>query len=94
MGVTEAARDYLLASRAIHEVHGSTDVHGHGGFSGQAITNHCAWECGATGVRYVNLGDGRLTRIVEPAPHALTLSEWHQAEAELIEALNEAGVIV
>lgn len=86
-----AARDYLIATRAIHETHGSTDVHGHGGMSGSAITDHCAWQCGATGVRFVN-EDGVLKRIVEPAPHALTLAEWHRAESELAEALREAGI--
>jgi len=83
-----AAERYLLATRAIHETHASTDVHGHGGMAGAAMTDHCAWECGATGIRYVNMGDGKLTRIVEPAPHALALTEWHNAEAALIEALR------
>ena len=87
-----AARDYLITSRAIHVVEGSTDVHHHGGMAGQALTPHCAWECGATGVRYVNEG-GVLKRIVEPPPHGLTLTEWHRAESELVEALREAGII-
>jgi hypothetical protein len=89
--IEEAARNYLLATRAIHETHGSTDVHGHGGFSGQALTNHCAWECGATGVRYVTGDDGMLYRIEGTPPHLATLSEWHAAEAALIVALQDAA---
>jgi hypothetical protein len=88
--LVRAAREYLIATRAIHEVHGSTDVHGHGGFSGQAFTQHCAWECGATGVRYVN-ENGVLRRIVEPPPHGRTMAEWERAVVELIEALREAN---
>jgi hypothetical protein len=60
-------------------VHGSTDVHGHGGFSGQAFTQHCACE------------NGVLRRIVEPPPHGRTMAEWERAEVELIEALREAN---
>jgi hypothetical protein len=90
--ILTAARDYLIASRAIHTTHGSMDVHGHGGMAAQAITDHCAWQCNATGVRYVN-EDGLLRRVVGPPPHALTLAEWHRAESELVVALREAGII-
>lgn len=62
-------------------------MHHHGVMAGQALTPHCAWECGATGVRYVNEG-GVLKRIVEPPPHGITMLELGRAEAELIAALN------
>jgi len=86
--VAGAARDYLLAVRAIHVVEGSTDVHHHGGMAGAALTPHCAWECGATVVRYVNVG-GVLKRIVEPPPHGVAMAELGRAEAALVEALRQ-----
>jgi len=63
-------------------------VHHHGGMAGAALTPHCAWECGATGVRYVNEG-GVLRRIVEPPPHGVTMAELARAEAALVEVLRQ-----
>ena len=35
--------EYMDAERSLHEVHGSTAVHG--GIGGQTVTEHCAYVC-------------------------------------------------
>jgi hypothetical protein len=43
--LTAAVLEYIAAVNGMHTTHSSTDVHGHGGIAGQAITDHCAWQC-------------------------------------------------
>lgn len=62
-------------------------MHHRDGMAGQALTPHCAWECGATGVRYVNQG-GVIVRVVEPPPHGVVMAELDLAESRLIAALS------
>jgi hypothetical protein len=75
------AREYLIAVRGLHVTHGSTDVHERGGFAGQALTPHCAWQCNVV----VPNPDGRppYQRI-----HAEALSRYEAAEIALARALS------
>lgn len=45
----DAVREYMEASEALHTVHGSSDVHGHGGIAAAVMTPHCAWSCNVVG---------------------------------------------
>lgn len=68
MTLLDAAQEFLAATDSLHVVHPTTDVHGHGGVAGRAVTPHCAWECRAVDSRltqvpgggYQVIGTGRL----------------------------------
>ena len=48
--IAKLARELLEATKAIHETHPTTEVHGNRyGIAGRAITPHCAWECNVVG---------------------------------------------
>lgn len=80
MDLVEAAQRYMEAVEALHTIHSSMDVHGHGGISAQAITPHCGLICRDTG-GYMDFETGRLVQ-GEP-PHREALEEYGTAKAEL-----------
>jgi len=79
MDLARAAQRYMEAVEALHTIHGSMDVHGHGGFAAQAITPHCALICNATG-GYIDR-TGKL--VEEEPPHRAVRQEYETARAEL-----------
>ncbi len=86
MDLAAAASRYIKAVEALHSVHSSGDVHGHGGIATAAITEHCAYICNATGDRVEVLDDGELSVIKGDNPHAAVLAEYWTAK-ELLESL-------
>lgn len=82
----EAAKRYMKAIESLHTIHSSTDVHNNGGIAGQAITEHCALICHATGDRF----DGSTMTVIEGAPpHEKELKEYIEAKEALEKLLIE-----
>jgi hypothetical protein len=81
--------EYVSAVNELHTTHSSTDVHNHGGIAGQAITDHCAWQC--------HVLDARLnprTMTVEGefvSVHAGVKERYAAAERALLAAVGVPG---
>jgi len=86
MDLARAAQRYMEAVEALHTIHSSMDVHGHGGFAAQAITPHCGLICNATG-GYMDPLTGKLVK--GDPPHREALEEYGTAKAELQALLAE-----
>lgn len=84
-----AAKRYVKAVQAIHVMHPNTDVHGHGGIAGRAITPHCAWECPVSGNRVVVNEDGSVFVTEGPAPHKAELDELSASYVNLLDIIYE-----
>lgn len=80
--LAQAAKEFRDASQAMHVVHGSTDVHGHGGIAGAAMTPHCAWQCNVL----VETADGY------QSCHTTSRARLASADAVLLAQLAEVGL--
>jgi len=85
--IAKAAREYRDAVQALHTTHGSTDVHGDGGFAGQAMTDHCAWTCHAFDAR-LDTASGKIVGDMNRRLHEDVLSRYEAADAKLAEVLS------
>lgn len=83
-----AALEYAQAVEGLHYNSSNTDVHNRGGIAGQAITPHCAWQCGDTGNRLVTRPDGSVFLQEGVGPHAATLDRYSVAHVRLANALR------
>lgn len=84
----ELATEYKLASEALHTMHSTTDVHGHGGIAGQAFTNHCAWQCNVLQAKF-NPETGEVTGSMESI-HKEQQTRYYAAKFALEEYLANA----
>lgn len=85
--LAKAAREYQEAVAALHTTHSSTDVHGHGGVAGWAITQHCAVTCGALDARF-DPSTGRVVGDMSRRFHEDVLARYEAADARLRELLS------
>lgn len=87
--LTEAVYAYLKAEQAMHYTASSTDVHGHGGIAGQALTPHCIHTCTVTGGRVERTPEGGIKVIPGTPPHEQEREAYAAAWSELQAALAE-----
>lgn len=87
--LSEAVRTYLTAERDMHYTASSTDVHGHGGVAGQALTPHCIHICNVTGNRVERTPEGGMRVIPGTPPHQKEREAYEDAWRELQAALAE-----